>query len=112
MVQFAKNISADNALRDVEQKVNATALPAKALKPMVSKIDFSEIPVWSFTLEGQDRLGLEKVADLLKRELEKLSTIDRVETAGFGDREIVVLFNQEKIAQAGLSPFLTFTNYQ
>lgn len=106
MVQFEKNINADYALREVEQKVNATVLPTQALKPTITKVDFSEFPVWSFTLEGQDRLGLERVADLLKEELEKLSTIDRVETAGFGDREIVVLFNQERIAQAGLSPFL------
>lgn len=106
MVQFEKNINADNALREIEQKVNATVLPTQALKPTITKVDFSEFPVWSFTLEGQDRLGLERVADLLKKELEKLSTIDRVETAGFGDREIVVLFNQEKINQAGLSPFL------
>lgn len=106
IVHFSKNISADDALREVQQKVAATSLPAQALTPTINKIDFSELPVWSFTIEGQDRLGLDRVAEKLKKQLEQLPTIDRVETSGFGEREIAVVFDREKLARSSLSPFL------
>ena len=35
-----------------------------------------------------------------------MSTIDRVETSGFGEREIAVVFDREKLARSSLSPFL------
>ncbi len=106
ILQFTAGTKKEEVIREVQQKVDATRLPTEAMKPMVSKIDFTETPVWTFALEGSDKVGLNLVAKKVQEALEKQATLDRVEVTGLSEREIGVFISSEKLREFNLHPVL------
>jgi multidrug efflux pump subunit AcrB len=106
LIQFEESLSLDEAKKLVQEKVDATILPDDATTPIVNTLDFTEIPVWTFVIEGQDKVGLTHLAEKIQDELERQPTIDRVEVSGLTQREIVVYFDPSTLTNLGLNPAL------
>lgn len=104
-LEFETGVNADKAKSDVQSAVDGVEdLPEDAAAPQVQKLDFSDEPVWTFTLSGSgDSLSLVRFGEQLRDELEELPIIDRVETIGLDDEEIQVLIDPEKLATYGIN---------
>ena len=104
IMQFEDGMDSDKIVQDVREKVESTSLPDNALDPYVGTVDFDETPVLTFALEGSDKIGLIHVAEGLQKQLERQSTIDRVEISGIQDREIVVYVAPSDMQKYGVHP--------
>jgi multidrug efflux pump subunit AcrB len=103
-VEFDSGVDPDKAKQSVQSAIESVNLPTDAQKPVVQKIDFENQPVWSFTITGSDLLSIKKFADILKKELENLPSIEKITTGGLEEKEIVISINPEKIATYGINP--------
>lgn len=104
IITFKEGLDVDELTRKVKEKVDTVKLPDNAKDPTIIKADFNEFPVWTFAITGDDKVGLRRVAEQLKKDLERESTIDRVEITGVQDREITVHMDQSKIVKYGINP--------
>ncbi len=111
-VEFNNGVDPDEAERKVIQAINKVAdLPSDAFAPQVQKLDFENRPVWTFTLEGdQDLATLNNLSEILKKNLEADSLIDRVEITTSDSREIQIILEKKMISQLNLNPFLLISS--
>lgn len=105
-MQFTSNIKPDKAKDDAQALVDAvTDLPEDAQAPQVSALDFEDQPVWTFAVTSSgDVPTLMNFAHHLEDRLENLSKVDRVETAGLEQDQVLVEVSPEKLQQYGLNP--------
>jgi multidrug efflux pump len=106
-LEFETGVNADKAKADVQSAVDGVEdLPEDAQAPQVLKLDFSDEPVWTFTLSNTkgDNLSLVRFGEKLRDELEDIPSIDRVEAIGLDNEEIQVLMDPEKLATYGINP--------
>lgn len=105
-LEFESGVDPDKAKLDVQSAVDSiTKLPTDAKKPTVQKLDFENVPVWTFTLSSdRDYLSLVRFAKTLRDGLKDLPSIDHVETSGLDTEEIQILINPEKLEQHGMNP--------
>ena len=106
IAQYKEGYDIDDIVQEIRQKVESVTFPTDAQKPTIMKVDFDEQPVLTISLEGDDLAGLSRLADKIKTELERQSTIDRAEITGLQDREIVVKISPEDLRRYGLHPSL------
>ncbi len=100
----------DELTRKVKEKVDSVDLPDNANTPTVMKMDFDELPVWTFAISGEDKVGLRRLAEKLEKQLERQATIDRVEITGIQEREVVVHMDQADITKYGVNPAVLASN--
>ncbi len=103
-VEFESGVDPDKAKQSVQSAIDSVDLPTDAQTPIVQKIDFENQPVWSFAITGKDLPSLKQFADILKKELENLSSVERITTGGLEEKEIVISILPEKIATYGINP--------
>lgn len=105
-IEFESGFDPDKAKSDVQSAVDAiTDLPDDALTPNVQKLDFESQPIWVFSLSGaKDRGSLIRFSRNLKKELEDLATIDKVEITGLDEQEIQIIVKPEVVTSFGLNP--------
>lgn len=105
-IEFESGVNADKAKTDVQSAVDAiTDLPKDALTPNVQKLDFENQPIWTFSLSGaSDRGSLIRFSRDLRKELEDLTEIDKVEITGLDEQEIQVVIKPETISSYGVNP--------
>src|SRR5919206_811979 len=104
-ITFTEKAARDSA-HQVEQRVNAirSDLPTDAKTPIVTKMDSGSQPIMQFTLGGGDLGKLQQFADgTLKKELQAISGVARVELVGGLERAIEVQVDQRKLEAHGLS---------
>ena len=108
VVQFLSGVDPDKATQDVQTKVSSVNnLPKDAITPKVQKLDFQNIPVWSFNVTGtSDIASLMQFATNLENKLKDVKTIERVAVSGFETQEIQVVIKPEAISTYGLNPGL------
>src|SRR5262245_15020493 len=103
-IKFTEKASSDSA-HQVEQKVNAIRndLPTDAKPPVVTKLDGNGDPILQLTLGGNQSVGeLQPLAEnVLKKNLEAISGVGRVELVGGVQREIQVQVDQRKLEARG-----------
>ena len=99
IIQFEDNFSVDKAQNKVQKQVDNTVLPDEVSQTFVSNIDFDEMPVWTFAVSGNDKIGLNVLADKLVDEMEKITTVDRVEVSGISNEEFIVYLDNQKLGQ-------------
>src|SRR3989344_6189611 len=104
-IEFESGFDPDKAKSDVQSAVDAiTDLPDDALTPNVQKLDFESQPIWVFSLSGaKDRGSLIRFSRNLKKELEDLATIDKVEITGLDEQEIQIIVKPEVVTSFGLN---------
>lgn len=107
-VQFKTGADPDKAKNDVQSAVDkVTGLPADAQKTSVQKLDFENQPIWQFNLSGEgDRASLIRFSRTLKKDLEDLTSIDKVTVNGSDEQEIQVVVKPEAVSNYKINPQL------
>lgn len=107
-IQFLSGVDPDKATQDVQTAVSSVnTLPKDAITPKVQKLDFQNIPVWSFSITGSsDIASLMQFAADLQNKLKDVNTIDHVSVSGSETQEIQVILKPEAISTYNLNPQL------
>lgn len=85
VLQFKTGVDMKQALQDVKEQVDIAKknFPESAKEPTVKKINFSDTPVWIFSLSGDKTpLELNKIAETIRDELEKIDNVSTVNISG------------------------------
>lgn len=98
----------DKRVNDLRREIQnkRPELPADIVEPMIIEITSANAyPSASLILQGQaEDEVLRRHAFQLKRELERIKGIDRVDTIGLNDPEFQVRLNLDALANLGLNP--------
>ncbi|MCL5970046.1 MAG: efflux RND transporter permease subunit, partial [Patescibacteria group bacterium] len=83
-VQFLSGVDPDKAKQDVQSAVESvTNLPKDSMTPKVQKLDFQNVPVWSFNItSSSDLASLMQFSVDLENKLKDVRSIDHVTTSG------------------------------
>jgi HAE1 family hydrophobic/amphiphilic exporter-1 len=112
VIQFHLGRNVDNALNDVRTKIGQIRrdLPSNIEEPVISKFDPSQLPVLSLVVKpdakhaGMDDRELTRIAqDFLKRRIENIQGVGKVDSVGGSTREILVQIDPQKLESQGLS---------
>jgi len=105
-IQFVSTVLPEKAKTDVQTEVDGiTDLPADAKTPSVNAVDFENQPVWTFAVyTSKDVRSLMSFSNELKKRLEDVATVDKVELSGYEDQEVSILVLPEKIREFGFNP--------
>lgn len=102
-VEYQYNVKVDDKYQELIREVNSlrSKLPSDIYSMEVQKVTPSNVNVLQIALisENASRNELNKAADHLQDELEKVPTLKNVEIQGIGDREVRVDVNLAKLAQ-------------
>lgn len=93
IVEFNTNVKTEDALRKVKDAIDKAKkdLPAKLDQgPNAQEINFSEFPIMSVNIAGNDLKKLKENADDLKDRIEAMKEITRVDMIGALEREIQI----------------------
>lgn len=105
-VEFEAEADIKESLRRLKDAVDNAApkLPGDAETPVVNEINFSDMPIITYSLVGDyEYRELKKYADLLQDELEKVNGISEVDIIGGMSREFQVITDQTKLRQYNLT---------
>ncbi len=112
VIQFHLGRNVDNALNDVRTKIGQIRrdLPSNIEEPVISKFDPASLPVLSLVVQpdakhqGMNDRELTRIAeDFLKRRIENIPGVGKVEPAGVSTREILVQIDPQKLEAQGLA---------
>lgn len=99
-VEFESGYDIDDALQKVRDKVDKAMpdLPDDVEKPEIIEINFSEFPIMTFNISGDQGLVLLKdIAEDIKDEIEKLGGVLEVTISGGLEREVKVDVDIDKL---------------
>jgi multidrug efflux pump subunit AcrB len=106
IVEFVAEADLEDSIRKLKDRVDVIEreLPTEAEDASVSEIDFVDQPILTVALSA-DRTDFEfaAIARQVKKELELVSGVSRIETAGVRDREVAIIVNQTALIQYGLT---------
>ncbi|MFS1511960.1 efflux RND transporter permease subunit [Chengkuizengella sp. SCS-71B] len=103
LVEFATSIDFDQAVTDLQEKINKAALPDDVDTPNVLKFDINSQPIIYLGLTGKDTTTLESIADDLSANFEKLEGVASVDITGGTDREIQITLDPILLEQYNLT---------
>jgi multidrug efflux pump subunit AcrB len=106
-IQFFDSVDISEALIDVKDKIEEVSgdLPSDANEPIVTKINFSDQPIYTFALSSNEAFNqLRDSAEEIESRLLKIPGISNVEISGIPEREITVLLDADKLSQFNLLP--------
>lgn len=112
VIQFQLGRNVDNALNDVRTRIGQIRrdLPGNIEEPVISKFDPAQLPVLSLVVRPDARHAdlndreLTRIAeDFLKRRLENIQGVGKVDLAGGSTREILVQIDPQKLEAKGLA---------
>jgi len=103
-VSFEENVDIDKKKAELDGALSDVQLPDKALEPVSSTFNTSEIPLISLSLTGNYSLfDLTEYAEIVRTQLERVSGVDSVLIFGGSEREFQVSLNSEKLNEAKLT---------
>ncbi|VAX20821.1 Acriflavin resistance protein [hydrothermal vent metagenome] len=105
-VEFDPSVDLDEAVQKVRDKVNTAKpkLPPDADEPVISEINFSNIPIMIVNVSGEYGLvRLKKVAEELQNKVEQVAGVLKVTLAGGLEREVKVDVDPERLLYYNLS---------
>jgi multidrug efflux pump subunit AcrB len=105
-IEFNTGTDPDKAVSDVKSQVDSVTLPTDAQKPLVQKIDFERVPVWTFSLTSKrgDTASLISFSKDLRDRLNNLSTVDTVNVSGLEEQEIQIVLKPETLSTYSFNP--------
>lgn len=105
-IEFESGVDPEKAKSDIQSTVDGIGdLPEDSQEPNVQKLDFENQPIWVFNLSGAgDRASLIRFSRDLKRELEDLGSIDKVNITGLDESEIQIVIKSEAISNYSVNP--------
>lgn len=106
-LEFESGVDPEKAKSDVQSAVDGVSdLPTDAQDPRVMKLDFTNSPVWTFALAGNNDIGsLGRYAQALQKKIKDLPSIDNVVLSGFQEEEVQITITPEKAKTYELNPF-------
>lgn len=106
IIELDMTADVDKSLQDAQRRINQiqNLLPVSALKPVISKIAFDEIPVLRITVNSklQSKEMYQFAEDNIQPRLTKLPGVGLVQILGGEQREIKVLLDMQKIKSLNL----------
>jgi HAE1 family hydrophobic/amphiphilic exporter-1 len=112
VIQFHLGRNVDNALNDVRTKIGQIRrdLPSNIEEPVISKFDPAQLPVLSLVVKPDakhaainDRELTRIAEDFLKRRIENIPGVGKVDPVGGSTREILIQIDPQKLESQGLS---------
>ncbi|HET6583471.1 MAG TPA: efflux RND transporter permease subunit, partial [Nannocystaceae bacterium] len=106
IIQFELEVSVDQAVQDVRDKIAAleNELPAGIEPPLVQKFDIGAAPIMAAAVSGEIPPGeLADVADDVKERIERVAGVGGVDLVGNQEREIRILVDPAKLTTFGLT---------
>ena len=112
VIQFHLGRNVDNALNDVRTRIGQIRrdLPGNIEEPIISKFDPAQVPVLSLVVKPDPRhpdlddRELTRIAeDFLKRRIENIPGVGKVDSVGGSTREILVQVDPQQLEARGLS---------
>ena len=100
VVEFVAGTDIDNALQKVREKVDLAKpdIPEDAEDPVLTEINFSDLPVMIINISGKmDLVGLKKIADDLKDEIETIPGVISANVTGGLTREVQINIDPERL---------------
>lgn len=105
-IEFEAGKDSEDQKTKVQDKVDLAKvdLPDQAEDPVVFKIESSDQPIYIFSLSGPyEVVELNRLAEKLKDDLEKISKVSEVSIVGGKEREIKILVDKAALDRFGLS---------
>ncbi|CAM2927956.1 efflux RND transporter permease subunit [Paenibacillus sediminis] len=106
-IEFNYGTDLDQATASVREALNEVNLPEGVQKPSISKFSFSSFPVITLSASSNDSENLEALTRIIENDvkpaIEKLDGVASVQIAGQYVKEVRLKFNEQKMAQLGLS---------
>lgn len=105
-VEFEANADLDTSIQDLKDKIDVikTELPAEALDPSVSDLDFVDQPIVTIALSAPiSDFEFTALATEVEKQLESVTGVSRVSVSGARDREIAIIVDQAALERYGLS---------
>lgn len=106
VVEFAAEADLDESIKKLKDRVDVIerTLPADAEDAMVSEINFVDQPILTIALSAEvSDQEFTQIARQVKKELELVAGVSRIETKGVRSREVAVVVEQTKLQQYNLS---------
>jgi len=105
-VEFTPDVPSDVALQRVRDRVDIAKaeLPFDAEEPVITEINFAEMPIMLISLAGEvSPIQLKEVADDVQDALEAVPGVLKVDMAGDLEPEIRLEFNPDRVASFNLT---------
>lgn len=104
--EFNASADIDKSIQTLKDEVDKAKvdLPADATDPVVSDVNFVDQPIQIISITADAPFGkLAELGEEVKRELQTVEGVSRVEVSGVQHREINVVVKKEEIARYGIS---------
>ncbi|OGF26307.1 hypothetical protein A2303_03865 [Candidatus Falkowbacteria bacterium RIFOXYB2_FULL_47_14] len=106
-VEYEAEADLDESFRKLREAANnaEAELPTDAETPIVTEINFTDMPIVTYSLVGAqyDEVALKKIADDLEEALENVKDVSKVVVSGGLTREFRIAVDQTKLSNYGLS---------
>lgn len=105
-VEFNPDVQIDDALQKVRDKVSTakTKMPKDIKEPIISEINFSELPILYVNISGNYGLAqLKQIADRLGKKIEGIPGVLSAEVVGGLEREVKIDINGDRLKYYNLS---------
>lgn len=106
VIEFNPNVKIDDALQKVRDKVSVakSKMPKDIEEPVISEINFSELPILYLNLSGNYGLAkLKDIGDNLADKIEGISGVLSVDVTGGLEREVKVNTNADRMKYYNVS---------
>ncbi len=113
-LQFLSSVTPEKAKQQVKDAVDSvTELPEDAGVPDVQAFDFENLPVWQFAISSNaDPISLSEFSKKLKKSIEAVNQVDKVNVRGIEETEIRVKIDETKLSKYGLNPLTLSSKLQ
>ena len=105
-VEFSAEADLDESMRKLREAVDKakSKLPNEAEDPIVSEVSFSDIPIITFSLQGDfSQTELNSYSKALQEELESIPYVSKVSRSGNLDRQFKVEINRQELEGLSLT---------
>ena len=104
--EFVASADIDKSIQKLKDEVDKAKpdLPEEAKDPAVSEVNFLDQPVQIVSISADYPYAkLAELADQLKRELQTVKGVSRVDVSGVRNREVQVVVKKEELARLGIT---------
>lgn len=100
VVQFGVDENGRERVTDLKNEIDKIKkdLPSNAEEPKVEQSDFNSAPIMIYSLSGPyDLPNLKSMAESVKKELERVPGVSKIEISGGQDREVKVVVDKKEL---------------
>jgi len=107
IIQFKLEVKGQQAAQEVREKIAAIRgdLPADIKDPVIQRIDPASTPIFTLTVSGErsDKELTAYTKDVIRKRLENVPGVGRVDLIGGAEREIQIIVDRDRLQAYNLS---------